>query len=261
MGELCPWDASAVPAEWNADGVVFHWQMESAACALLVPESGGLFPAPQAQGAWSPETYERMNDLAQAIAEAFGADQAGPQRARVAYGAPLTEVVDSFSLNPSVSLIPLNIRLDESTVLAHVLGPLAGGDEIAGSDLFLRAQPPPPPAAPPTPERAAEQNQEADEFEEGLRRLPAYARSLLKVAVPLSVTLAEKKQRLSEVTRLVPGSIIQFDKSCDEVLELRAANETIAVGEAVKVNDTFGLRITAMTLPGERFRSVGERGG
>jgi flagellar motor switch/type III secretory pathway protein FliN len=45
---------------------------------------------------------------------------------------------------------------------------------------------------------------------------------------------------------LGPGSIIKFDKTCDELLELSIGNRTVARGEAVKVGDKFGLRISGL---------------
>ncbi|MGO9112249.1 MAG: FliM/FliN family flagellar motor switch protein [Thermoguttaceae bacterium] len=86
--------------------------------------------------------------------------------------------------------------------------------------------------------------------------LPPYTRSLLRIKVPVVVTLAEKRQRLGRIVELGPGSIIQFDKSCEEMLELQVGNQAVACGEAVKVGDKFGLRITAMVLPDERFSPV-----
>jgi flagellar motor switch/type III secretory pathway protein FliN len=77
--------------------------------------------------------------------------------------------------------------------------------------------------------------------------VPAYHRSVLKVNVPVAVTVARKKETVGVITNLVPGSIIAFEKPCDEPLELEVANQRIAAGEAVKVNDKFGLRITAIT--------------
>ncbi len=70
------------------------------------------------------------------------------------------------------------------------------------------------------------------------------------------VTLAQKRQRLSRIIEIGPGSILQFDKSCEEMLDLEVGNQAIACGEAVKVGDKFGLRITAMVLPDERFSPV-----
>jgi len=86
--------------------------------------------------------------------------------------------------------------------------------------------------------------------------LPPYTRSLLRIKVPVVVTLAEKRQKLSRIIELGPGSIIQFDKSCEEMLDLEVGNQAVASGEAVKVGDKFGLRITAMVLPDERFSPV-----
>ncbi|GAB4132546.1 FliM/FliN family flagellar motor switch protein [Thermopirellula anaerolimosa] len=86
-----------------------------------------------------------------------------------------------------------------------------------------------------------------------VRDLPLITRSLLRIRVPVQVTLAETRRPLSEVLQFAPGVIIQFNKSCDEPLELQINGRTVAVGEAVKVGDKFGLRITKMTPPPERY--------
>lgn len=86
--------------------------------------------------------------------------------------------------------------------------------------------------------------------------LPPYCRSLMKIQVPVVVSLAAKKERVSDILQLGPGAIIQFDKSCEEMLELEVGNGRIAQGEAVKVGDKFGIRITSVALPGERFNAV-----
>jgi flagellar motor switch/type III secretory pathway protein FliN len=86
--------------------------------------------------------------------------------------------------------------------------------------------------------------------------LPGYARSLLRITVPVVVTLAQKRQPLGRVVELGPGSIIQFDKSCEELLELDVGGRPVATGEAVKVGDKFGLRIHSVILPDERFQPI-----
>lgn len=88
------------------------------------------------------------------------------------------------------------------------------------------------------------------------RDLPYFTRSLLRISVPVVVTLARKKQNLRRILELGPGSIIQFDKSCEEMLELDVGGRPVATGEAVKVGEKFGLRINSIVLPGERFRRV-----
>jgi flagellar motor switch protein FliN len=86
--------------------------------------------------------------------------------------------------------------------------------------------------------------------------MPDYTRSLLRIRVPVEVTLAESRTPLKRIIELGPGSILQFEKSCEDMLELSVAGRPIALGEAVKVGDKFGLRITSIILPGERFKPL-----
>ncbi len=79
-----------------------------------------------------------------------------------------------------------------------------------------------------------------------LSRLPTYARGLLRIRVPLQVTLASQRISIREITELGPGSIIKFDKTCDEPLELTVGELPLAQGEVVKVGDKFGLRISGL---------------
>jgi flagellar motor switch protein FliN/FliY len=67
---------------------------------------------------------------------------------------------------------------------------------------------------------------------------------IFRLKVPVIVKLAERKLNVNEVMRLGTGAIIEFFKSSDEPLELLINNKVIAVGEAVKVGENFGLRIT-----------------
>jgi flagellar motor switch protein FliN/FliY len=89
-----------------------------------------------------------------------------------------------------------------------------------------------------------------------LSGLPPYTQSLLKIEVPVVVTLASKKQPVSQIVSLGPGSIISFDKPCDQMLDLEVGGQQIAAGEAVKIGDKFGLRINSITMPDERFRAA-----
>jgi flagellar motor switch protein FliN len=66
---------------------------------------------------------------------------------------------------------------------------------------------------------------------------------ILRLEVPLIVKLADRKMNLSEVMRLGTGAIIEFFKSSEQPLELLVNNKVIAVGEAVKIGENFGLRI------------------
>ncbi len=83
--------------------------------------------------------------------------------------------------------------------------------------------------------------------------LPDYSRSLLKISLPVQVLLAAKKQKLQDVTELAQGTIIKFDKACHEMLQLYVGNQAVAAGEAVKIGDKFGFRVSTMLMPDENF--------
>jgi flagellar motor switch protein FliN/FliY len=74
--------------------------------------------------------------------------------------------------------------------------------------------------------------------------------------VPVSVNLASQKQSVQDILELVPGSIIKFDKSCDELSDLMVGDQPIAAGEVVKVGDKFGLRIRDMFQPQEQLVAI-----
>jgi flagellar motor switch protein FliN len=100
-----------------------------------------------------------------------------------------------------------------------------------------------------------------DDFElaQRLAQLPAYSRSLLRIQVPVVVTLAATQQPVSRVVELAPGTILHFAKPCDEPLTLSVGKCDVAVGETVKVGEKFGLRLTSMVMPQERFEPIRSR--
>ena len=89
--------------------------------------------------------------------------------------------------------------------------------------------------------------------------LSNYTKNLLRIRVPVMVTLARKKQRVSSIVELGLGTILQFQKSCEQLLEIEVNGHEIGQGEAVKVGDKFGLRVSNLTLPGERFNAIGDK--
>ena len=116
-------------------------------------------------------------------------------------------------------------------------------------------QTPPADAAPPV--AAAQEPAAPNQPTEPVgKKLPAFTRSLLNVKVPISVALAAKKQSVQQVVELAPGSLIQFDKSCDQMLELFVGEHPVAEGVAVKVGEKFGLKINSLIPVGERMVAV-----
>jgi flagellar motor switch protein FliN/FliY len=80
---------------------------------------------------------------------------------------------------------------------------------------------------------------------------------LMKLPVPVSVHLAERKIELSQLLSLAPGTLLTFEKSCEDLLDLYVNNQIYARGEAVKIGEKFGLKINELSdESGERRASA-----
>lgn len=76
---------------------------------------------------------------------------------------------------------------------------------------------------------------------------------LLDVPLDLSVELGRTRMSIQELLSLGPGSVIELDKVAGEPLDILVNNRLVARGEAVVVNDKFGIRITDIVSPTERI--------
>lgn len=74
--------------------------------------------------------------------------------------------------------------------------------------------------------------------------MPKDLDTILKLEVPIIVRLGERHMSVREVTDLVPGAIIEIPKTAEEDLDLLVNNKQVATGQAVKVGENFGIRIT-----------------
>ena len=79
---------------------------------------------------------------------------------------------------------------------------------------------------------------------------------ILRLEVPVIVTLAERTMALSEILSLSPGSIVEFDKPSDEMLDLMINNRCVGRGQAVKVGENFGLRVTVVGTVKNRIEAL-----
>ena len=79
---------------------------------------------------------------------------------------------------------------------------------------------------------------------------------LLKIRVKLIVQLAEKKIELSQLLSLGPGVIVTFEKSCEDLLDLYVNNQLYCRGEAVKIGEKFGLKISEVGVHRQQKSSV-----
>jgi len=91
--------------------------------------------------------------------------------------------------------------------------------------------------------------------------LEPFCKSVMKVQVPVVVTVANKRMQIDQFLKLVPGAMIQFDKPYEMPMTVEVVNQTIAEGEVVKAGDKFAVRITEIQTPAERFINLTQSGG
>ena len=94
--------------------------------------------------------------------------------------------------------------------------------------------------------------------------MPADLHSILRIEVPLIVQVASRKMPVEDVLKLSPGAIIELPKLADEELEIMVANKQIGLGNAVKVGENFGVRVTYVGDVRQRIAALGtgqEEGG
>jgi flagellar motor switch protein FliN/FliY len=79
---------------------------------------------------------------------------------------------------------------------------------------------------------------------------------LMDVELPVSIELGKTRMRISDILALGPGSIVELDKLVGEPVDLLVNRKTVARGEVVVVEESFGLRITMLVSPEERLKNL-----
>ncbi len=79
---------------------------------------------------------------------------------------------------------------------------------------------------------------------------------LLDVPLEVNVELGRTRMTIQDLLQLGPGSVIELDKVAGEPLDILVNDRLIARGEAVVVNDKFGIRITDIVSPQERIQRL-----
>lgn len=76
---------------------------------------------------------------------------------------------------------------------------------------------------------------------------------LLDVPLDVTVELGRARLTIQDLLALSPGSVVELDKIAGEPLDILINDRLVARGEAVVVNDKFGIRITDIVSPAERL--------
>ncbi len=79
---------------------------------------------------------------------------------------------------------------------------------------------------------------------------------LLDIPLEVTVELGRARMLLKDLLQIGEGSIIELEKLAGEPLEILVNNKLVARGEAVVVNEKFGIRISEIISPMERIRQL-----
>lgn len=80
---------------------------------------------------------------------------------------------------------------------------------------------------------------------------------VLDIPLEISVELGRTSMLVNDLLQLGQGSVVELTKLAGEPMEIFVNGRLFARGEAVVVNEKFGVRLTDVISPAERVRSLG----
>lgn len=266
VGEAKTLEWGNAAADWAGPALVVSLWVGERAVVVVVPQASGLLPDWVAQP--DPTGESKLATLGQELGVLLLPPDCMAENFKSGHVADLKQALEQAGVADGTAVLPLSLIAGETTGTMYVLLPVDAPQKLWETPGAAEQSQP----SPGKPESQPQANAATKEAGGGAaaaqtsskrtsrrrrivstRELPLYTRSLLRIRVPVVVSLAETRQPLGEILQLAPGAILQFSKSCEEPLELQVGSRTIARGEAVKVGDKFGLRIQEMVLPQERF--------
>jgi flagellar motor switch protein FliN len=80
---------------------------------------------------------------------------------------------------------------------------------------------------------------------------------LMDIELPIVIRFGRTQMALRDLAGLTPGSVIGFDRGVDEPVELLVNGHVLALGEAVTVKGSYGIRISRVSSRQERLVTSG----
>lgn len=79
---------------------------------------------------------------------------------------------------------------------------------------------------------------------------------ILDIPLTVSVELGRMKMMVKDLLQLSQGAVVELEKLAGESMEILVNGRLIARGEAVVVNDKFGVKLTDIVSPSERINRL-----
>jgi len=80
---------------------------------------------------------------------------------------------------------------------------------------------------------------------------------ILDIPLDVSAELGRTRLLINELLQLGQGSVVELNKLAGEPLEVYVNGKLVARGEAVVINEKFGVRLTDIISPMERVKQLG----
>lgn len=110
-------------------------------------------------------------------------------------------------------------------------------------------------------DEATEAVQEIANAAQGVLRateeLPRNLDFLLDIHLQVSVEVGRTRMSIQDLLQLGQGSVIELSKLAGEPLDVYINDRLVARGEAVIVNEKFGVRVTDIVSQAERIEGLG----
>ncbi len=245
-GEAGTWDPEALPEPFAGPGLITALQVGGQAMLALIPAT---LPLPDWWRAPDKSQMSRLQTLPMEWAFNVLPEDLETE-STTTYGVEhIGQAVAATNPAETANVLPLVLAetaKTEEAVRVLLLWPVAEPAMLNEFDVLSAAEPAPtkpekkagpPVSAPPEPASPERIRPEQLAMDVRLRRL-------LNVPVSVAVRIAEKRINLHNVLMLSPGALLTFNKSCEDLLDLYVNNCHYGRGEAVKIGEKFGLKIT-----------------
>ncbi|MGL4512962.1 MAG: FliM/FliN family flagellar motor C-terminal domain-containing protein [Lacipirellulaceae bacterium] len=239
----------------SGPGLVMLFRFGDESMAAVLPASSGLVPAwcasPDATG------ESKLGALAQELSMLLVPETLLADASEARWQGDLGKALARAGVGEGATMVAVEVARGEELAELRLVWPVPSPDELfvepESLDAAAVAAPREEIAKPDVPVAHVIRK---EQLPRDYQQLPPNTRNVLRVMVAVSARLAAKKASIGEIIELGPGSIITFDKSCDDDLELCVGDRRIALAEAVKVGEKFGVRVRQMILPDEQFRPL-----
>lgn len=79
---------------------------------------------------------------------------------------------------------------------------------------------------------------------------------ILDVTLQITVEVGRARMTIQDILQLGQGSVVELEKLAGEPLDIYVNGKHVARGEAVIVNEKFGVRLTDIISPEDRIESL-----